>query len=289
MTSDGRPGGSSRFEFLRYLTSSVRQLARYKLGLAGFLIVIFFVTLSIFAGFIAPFGQNEQSYSILQSPSLAHPLGTDDLGRDVLSRMIWGAAPSIEFGVGAGLISLLIGIVLGAIPGYFGGLIDDIFSRFFELVLMIPSFFLIILAVAIYGRSIELSMIIVALTIWPSSARITRAQVLTLKSRTYVQAAVVSGAGNSRIIFRYILLNGIDPVIANTALQMANAVLIEASLAFLGLGDPNVVSWGLMVYQALQNPSAWWLGISGFAIAILVLGFNLAADGINHALNPRLR
>jgi peptide/nickel transport system permease protein len=289
MTSEPRSGRDSRFEFLRYLFTGLRKFARYKLGFIGFLIVIFFVVLSLFAGFITPFGENQQSYNILQPPSISHPLGTDDLGRDVLSRMIWGAAPSIEFGVGAGLISLLVGIVLGAIPGYFGGLVDDVFSRLFELVLMIPSFFLIILAVAIYGRSIELSMVIVALTIWPSSARITRAQVLTLKSRTYVQAAVVSGAGNFRIISRYILLNGIDPVIANTALQMANAVLIEASLAFLGLGDPNVVSWGLMVYQALQNPTAWWLGISGIAIAILVLGFNLAADGINHALNPRLK
>jgi peptide/nickel transport system permease protein len=258
------------------------------LGFAGFLIVLFFAILAIAGPYMAPYGENQQSYNILQPPSAEHLLGTDSIGRDTLSRIIYGSQISMAFGFGVALLSLILGVILGAFPGYFGGLIDDLFSRFFDMVLMIPSFFLIIVAVALFGSNIQTTMIIVALTLWPSNARITRAQVLTLKTRAYVQASVVTGAGHLRILFGHVLPNGIGPVIANSALQMANAVLIEASLSFLGLSDPNHVSWGTIIFGAVANFNAWWLSMAGVALMVLTLGFNLAADGISYLLTPRL-
>jgi peptide/nickel transport system permease protein len=270
------------------LEGALRRIIYFRLGFAGILIILFFGILAIGAPYIAPYGENQQSYSILQSPSPQHLLGTDSIGRDTLSRIIYGSQVSMAFGFGVALLSLILGIILGAFPGYFGGLIDDLFSRFFDMVLMIPSFFLIILAVALFGSNIQTSMVIVALTLWPSNARITRAQVLTLRTRAYVQAAEVTGAGHLRIIFKHILPNGISPVIANSALQMANAVLIEASLSFLGLSDPNHVSWGTIIFGAVEHFNAWWLSMAGVALMILTLGFNFAADGISYLLTPRL-
>jgi peptide/nickel transport system permease protein len=270
------------------LGSEIRRLVHFRMGLAGFIIVLFFGLLAIGAPYVAPYGENQQSYDILQPPSTQHLLGTDTIGRDTLSRIIYGSQVSMAFGFGVALLSLVLGVVLGAFPGYFGGLVDDLFSRFFDMVLMIPSFFLIILAVALFGSNIQTSMLIVALTLWPSNARITRAQVLTLKTRAYVQASVVTGAGHLRIIFKHILPNGISPVIANSALQMANAVLIEASLSFLGLSDPNHVSWGTIIFGAVQNFNAWWLSMAGVTLMIMTLGFNFAADGISYLLTPRL-
>jgi peptide/nickel transport system permease protein len=266
-----------------------KRLTKFRLGLLGFVIIAVFGVLAIGAPLIAPYGENEQSYNILQAPTQAYLFGTDSLGRDVLSRIIYGTRISMAFGIGAAILSLIIGLVLGAVSGYFGGLIDDVLSRFFEVVLMIPSFFLIIMAVALYGTNFQTSMVIVALTIWPSNARITRAQVLTLKTRAYVQASIVAGAKHSRVLFRHILPNGMQPVIANSALQMANAVLLEASLSFLGLGDPDHVSWGVILNDALRNFNSWWLAMAGVALMILVLGFNLAADGITYLLSPRLK
>jgi len=264
----------------------VMKLAHFRLGLIGFIIIFVFGVMAIAAPVVAPYGENQQSYSILQSPSPLHWLGTDSLGRDTLSRIIFGSRVSMAFGFGVAIVSLLIGVVLGAVPGYFGGLLDDVFSRFFELVLMIPSFFLIVLAVALFGSNIQTVMLVVALTMWPSNARIVRAQVLTLKTRAYVQASLVAGASHPRILFRHILPNGVQPVLANSALQMANAILLEASLSFLGLGDPNHVSWGQIIFDSLQHFSAWWLSMAGVALITLTLGFNLAADGISYLLNP---
>jgi peptide/nickel transport system permease protein len=279
--------GSATSSF-RALGGVIRRLVHFRLGLAGFIIVLFFGLLAIGAPYVAPYGENQQSYNILQPPSAQHLLGTDTIGRDTLSRIIYGSQVSMAFGFGVALLSLVLGIVLGAFPGYFGGLVDDLFSRFFDMVLMIPSFFLIILAVALFGSNIQTSMLIVALTLWPSNARITRVQVLTLKTRAYVQASVVTGAGHLRIIFKHILPNGISPVIANSALQMANAVLIEASLSFLGLSDPNHVSWGTIIFGAVEHFNAWWLSMAGVTLMTLTLGFNFAADGISYILTPRL-
>lgn len=261
-----------------------------KTAVVGLFIVVTSGFVAVFAPYLSPHSPFALQPGVLQPPSMDYPLGTDQIGRDVLSQIICGTRVSLVFAVGVAGISLLVGVLIGSIPGYFGGLIDDLFSRFFEIFLMIPQFILIVTIVALFGNDIVYTMIIVGLTLWPSNAKIVRAQVLSLKNREFVRAVVASGGGDARILFRHILPNGLYPVVANSTLQMAYAILFEAALSFLGLGDPNHPSWGQVLSSANLHKSAWWMAaFSGMAILILVLGFNLVGDGINNVLNPRLR
>jgi peptide/nickel transport system permease protein len=259
-------------------------------AVAGLVIVAGAILIALLAPWLAPYDPFALVGQPLEPPSRTHWMGTDHLGRDVLSILIFGTRISLAFGLGVALISLTLGILLGSLPGYFGGLVDDIFSRFFEIFLVIPQFILIITVVALFGNNIVYIMIVVGFTLWPSNAKIARAQVLTLKKRTYVKAARASGASDMQILTRHILPNGFYPLIANSTLQMAYAILLEASLSFLGLGDPNHPSWGQLLAAGNLRRSAWWLWtFSGLAILLLVLGFNLIGDGIQTALNPRQR
>lgn len=281
--------GTKISKWTRAFLGPLKTLTLSKQGTIGFLLVLAFVITAVFAPFLRPYDPNGQLFPLLERPSLWHPFGTDSLGRDVLSRSIYGTKIALIYAFGASGLALVIGVVLGAIAGYYGGLIDDTLSRIFEIFLMLPAFFLIILVVAIYGAKVTHATIIIAVTMWPSNARITRAQVLTLRTRAYVEAATISGVGTIRILLRHILPNGIQPVIVNTAFQMATAVLLEASLAFLGLSDPNAISWGGILWDAQSNWTSWWLIIPGGLITLLCLGFSLLADGINYAFNPRFR
>jgi peptide/nickel transport system permease protein len=218
-------------------------------------------------------------------------MGTDHFGRDVFSMMVWGTRVSLLFAFGAAGLSLILGVFLGGVSGYFGGLADDLLSRMFEVFIIIPRLFLIILVVALFGNSLWFSVIVIGATMWPSNARIMRAQVLTLKEREYVQAAAVAGGSHLQVLFEHVVPNGIGPVLANSTLQMAYAVLLEAGLSFLGLGDPNVPSWGQVLYAG-QNyiTSAPWLVIfPGLAIAILLVGLHLLGTGLLHTVNPRMQ
>jgi peptide/nickel transport system permease protein len=284
---------SVRSRLLEWLEQGQQFWSLYKTdktAVVGLFILLTSVFVAVFAPSLSPYRPSELQPEILQPPSRAYPLGTDQIGRDILSGMIYGTRVSLTFAVGVAGISLVVGVLIGAIPGYFGGLVDDLLSRFFEIFLMIPQFVLIVTVVALFGNNIIYTMIVVGLTLWPSNAKITRAQVLSLKSRPFVRAAVASGASDARILFRHILPNGLYPVVANSTLQMAYAILFEAALSFLGLGDPNHPSWGQVLSAANLHKSAWWMALfSGMAILILVLGLNLVGDGINNALNPRLR
>jgi len=246
---------------------------------------------ALLAPFISPYGPFEWAGGLFLPPSARYPFGTDNMGRDVLSGVIWGFRISLLFGLGVAGISLVIGVILGAIAGYFGGLVDDFLSRVFEIYMMIPAIFLIIMITAIFGADIFRTMIVVGLTVWPSNAKITRAQVLTLKSRAFVQASIGSGMSHLQIIYTHILPNGIQPVIVNSTLQMASAIITEAGLSFLGLGDPNQRSWGQMLYYAqLSVKTAWWMAVfPGIAIVVLVVAFNLVGEGISFAMNPKLQ
>lgn len=269
----------------------VTQFASERMAVLGVIIVLTMLVLAISAPLVAPYGPFQQSSDLLKPPSREHWLGTDNLGRDILSQLIWGARVSFLFGIVAAGVSLVLGVVLGSIPGYYGGIVDDAFSRFFEIFLMIPSLFLIILIVAMFGSNVFFMMVVAGATTWPSNAKITRAQVMSLKHRGYVLAARSAGASGLSILFRHIIPNGIYPVVANSTLQIAGAIILEASLSFLGLGDPNQISWG----QVLKNgqsyiTTGWWIAaFSGLSIFSLVFSFNLIGDGINYALNPRLR
>ncbi len=261
------------------------------MAMVGLIMLIASIIVAIFAPWIAPHDPWEGKFELFEFPTLERPMGTDSLGRDVLSRIIWGTRISLVFALGVATLSLSIGTIIGSIPGYYGGVIDDILSRFTEAFLIIPTFFLMILIVALFGNYIFFEMVVVGLTIWPTNAKIARAQVLAIKNRPFVEASIADGGSNFRILFQHILPNGMYPLIVNASLQMGQAVLWEAGFSFLGLGDPNVVSWGQVLYLAqLYVGSAWWTAIfPGLAIFYLVFAFNLIGDGLNYALNPRLR
>jgi peptide/nickel transport system permease protein len=260
------------------------------MGVAGLLILLGALFVAIFAPQLSRYDPYGLSSEMLQAPSAAHPMGTDHLGRDTMSGIMHGIRLSLLFAVVVAGLSSVFGVVLGAIPGYWGGSVDDIFCRFFDIFLMIPSFFLIILVVAMFGSNIWFTMLIVGLTDWPSNARLVRSQVLSLKTRQFVLAAIGSGGSSLFVLFRHILPNGLYPVVANSALQMGAAILTEAGLSFLGLGDPNQLSLGQILHSAQNHIEAWWLAFfPGVAIAVLVLAFNLIGDGINFVFNPMLR
>ena len=259
--------------------------------LVGFLIIIAMIFTAILAPIISPYRPYELGQSPFSPPSMAHLMGSDHLGRDVFSQIIWGARVSLLFALGAAGISLIIGTILGAIAGYYGGIIDDLFSRSFEVFMMIPVFFLLMLVVALYGTKIEFTILLVGLTIWPSNARVMRAQALSLKTREFIDAAKISGGSNLHILLAHIIPNGIYPVIANSTIQMGYAIIIEAGLSFIGLGDPNQMSWGQILHAGQSYlTTAWWLVVfPGIVISILVFTFNVLGDAVNRLLSPKLK
>ncbi len=195
-------------------------------------------------------------------PGPEHWLGTDNFGRDILSRLVWGTRLALMVAIVSSAIASLLGIVLGSIAGYFGGPLDAVLSRTFDVFLLIPSFFLVLLIVALFGSHIGYTMVAIALTTWPRSARIMRAQVLSLKSRTYVQAARAVGASHGHVLLRHVVPNGLAPIVTDATILMGLAILTEAGLSFLGLGDQNAVSWGRMIFEGQrQLRLAPWMSI----------------------------
>jgi len=218
------------------------------------------------------------------------PLGTDMLGRDVAAGLVHGARVSLLIGIVSTIVALLIGVPLGAIAGYAGGFVDDALMRFTEFFQTIPSFALAIVLVAVLQPSIASIVLAIGVVSWPPVARLVRGEVLSLRSREYVQAAVTIGQSTPRIIFSQVLPNTIAPIIVMGSLMVASAILLESSLSFLGLGDPNLMSWGYMVGAGRTRLlDAWWISFfPGIAIFLTVLALNLTGEGLNDALNPRL-
>ncbi len=269
------------------------RFSRNRLAFAGSILVGILFVVAILAPYIAPYEYDYiDRHHILEPPSREHLLGTDDLGRDVLSRVLYGARVSLAVGFVAVGLSTLIGIILGAFAGYYGGLIDRVIMRFVDVMLSIPTFFLILTVIAFVGPSIWNIMIIIGLTSWMGVARLVRAEFLSLKNREYVLAARAIGASDLRIIFRHMLPNSLAPVIVNAVLGVASAVLVESSLSFLGLGvQPPKPSWGNILTLGKANIEiAWWLSLfPGLCILITVLSYNLLGEGLRDALDPRLR
>ncbi len=269
------------------------RLFRDKLALAGLLIVFGFFVLSVLTPYIAPYDPSMIDVdNILAPPSGAHLFGTDDLGRDVFTRMLFGTGISLKVGFVAVGIAVLIGTVLGAISGYYGGFFDVVIMRFVDIMLCFPSFFLILAVIAFMEPSIFNIMAVIGFTSWMGITRLVRAEFLTLKERDFVLAVKAMGASNARIIFVHILPNAMAPVLVSATLGIAAAVLTESALSFLGIGvQPPTPSWGNMLTQG-QNVLgiAWWLSFfPGMAILITVLGYNLLGEGIRDAIDPRLR
>jgi peptide/nickel transport system permease protein len=227
----------------------------------------------------------------LEPPSSKHWFGTDKLGRDVSAGMIHGSRISLSIGFVAVGIALVIGVVLGAIAGYFGSWVDLVISRLFEIMLSIPTFFLLITVAALLPPSIFLTMAIIGMTSWVSIARFTRNEFLRIRSQDYVTAAIALGVGDRKVMFKHILPNALAPVIVSVVLGIAGAILVESSLSFLGIGVPaELVTWGSILQEASTTTFAWWLAVfPGFAIFITVLAYYLVGEGLREVLDPRLR
>jgi peptide/nickel transport system permease protein len=224
-------------------------------------------------------------------PSLDHLMGTDDLGRDVFSRFANGARTSLAVGILAAFTSCFIGIGIGALAGYSGGIVDTALMRVSELFQVIPRFFLALLVIALFGSNFLFIVLTIGLLGWPEVARITRAEFLSLREREYVMAAQAVGLGKTAIMFTEILPNALPPLIVAMTMQVSSAILLEAGLSFLGLGDPSNPSWGLMLNEAQQFLTrAWWTAVfPGVGILITVAALNVFGDHLTDALNPRLR
>ncbi|KZZ23605.1 ABC transporter permease [Sulfitobacter sp. HI0082] len=262
----------------------------------GAVIGLVILTFVIAAAILAPILFPQSPWKMVQRPFLPPftqdglLLGTDALGRNVLAGLAHGAYVSLLVGLVSTIVALAIGVPVGAAAGYFAGRIDDALMRFTEFFQTIPSFALAIVLLAIFQPSLTFVIIAISIVSWPPVARLVRGEVLSLRTREFVEAASLSGLGNLQIITRHILPNALPPIIVLASLMVAQAILLESSLSFLGLGDPNIMSWGYMIGAARTViRTAWWLSfLPGMAILLTVLALNLIGEGLNDALNPRL-
>jgi peptide/nickel transport system permease protein len=254
-------------------------------------LIVLFIVIAALAEAVSPYDPFTLGDDTLLGPSAGHWMGTDDLGRDTLSRVIYGTRVPLLVGVLATATSMLLGILIGAFSGYFGGRTDVILMRATEYVLVVPRFFLALLVVAMLGTGIVKIVLVIGLLGWPEAARVVRAQFLTFREREFVLAARAIGASHIKVIFGEILPNAIPPAVVVASILVARAILLEAGLSFLGLGDPNLVSWGSLLSEAQERigASIWLALFPGIALSLLVLCVNLFGDGINDVLNPKLR
>ena len=268
-----------------------RRFSANRFATAGLVVIVALFLLSLCAAFITPYDPDAiDAWHVLLSPSAAHWFGTDELGRDVFTRVVFGARVSLKVGFVAVGIAVLIGTVVGLFAGFYGGWVDSLLMRLVDIMLCFPTFFLILAVIAMLEPSIWYIMAIIGLTGWMGVARLVRAEVLSLKSRDFVSAARVLGASDCRIIFRHILPNALSPVLVSATLGVAGAILTESALSFLGIGvQPPTPSWGNILTSGKDYIEfAWWLSLfPGVAILVTVLSYNLVGEGIRDALDPR--
>jgi peptide/nickel transport system permease protein len=266
--------------------TAVRSFVRHPAGVTGLALTLVIVVAVLLANVISPGDPFRTVADPLLSPSGDHIMGTDNLGRDVFDSVIHGARTSMVVVTGVVLIASVLGLTIGIVAGYRGGWIDDLLMRITELFQSVPRFFLVLLIVALFGAGLDNLIYVLALTSWPTLARVSRAEVLSVRDRVYVEAARSIGATDRRIVFRHVLPNVLPTALVVIALTGSRIILLEASLSFLGLGDPTVMSWGYLVSNAQRFLRvAWWMSVfPGLAIAIAVLGINLMSDALNDVL-----
>lgn len=271
----------------------LRRFVRNKAAVAGVLILLVVVAMALGAPLLYP----DSPWDMVVEPFLApgadraHPLGSDMMGRDLSAGIFHGARVSLVIGFVATLVALSVGITLGAVAGYYGGWVDNVLMRLTELFQTIPAFVFAIVLVSIFQPSVTSIVLAIGMVSWPPVARLTRGEFLTLRSREFVQACITVGMGDVRIIVLHILPNALAPIIVTGSLMVASAILTEAGLAFLGLGDPNVMSWGTIIGAGREvlRTAAYVTAIPGIAILLTVLALNLVGEGLNDALNPKLK
>ena len=272
-------------------SKAVKRFMRNRLAVAGLVLIAVLTVLAVFAPLVAPFDPIKQDYNaLLQAPSITHLFGTDNLGRDVLSRVIYGARVSLTAGVIAVGLATLLGLVFGLLAGFFGGVVDEAIMRVVDATLAFPFLVLAITLAAVLGPSLQNAMLAIAVVSAPVFARLARGQVLSERERDYVQAAHALGSSDARIVVRHLLPNIAGPIIIQASLSIAGAILAESALSFLGLGvQPPTPSWGEMLNTArgYLRDAPWTAIAPGSLIFIAVLAFNLLGDGLRDALDPR--
>jgi len=270
---------------------SLTSLSRKPLAMVSLLIIVLFILVAVFAPQLAPYGPAQADFlQVRKAPSAAHLLGTDDVGRDVLSRLIFGARASLTAGAISVIIAMILGVPLGLIAGFYHGFVSELIMRFTDALLSFPFLILAVALAAAFGPSLTNAMVAIGIASAPTFVRLTRGQVLAVRSEDYVQAATASGAGDFGILTRHVLPNSLAPLIVQGTLTIASAIIAESSLSFLGLGvQPPTPSWGgmLNVAKNFMNQAPWMAIWPGLAIFITVLAFNLFGDGVRDALDPR--
>ncbi|HEY64148.1 MAG TPA: ABC transporter permease [Caldilineae bacterium] len=268
----------------------LRYLWRDKKALVGLIILLGIAVSAVFAPQVAPYNPNDQVFEFLESPSRTHLLGTDDLGRDLFSRIIYGARVSLAVGIITVLLALVIGVLMGLLSGYYGGWIDNLIMRYIDLQWAFPNFIIAVYLVAVFGTGLENVIVAITLAFLDDFARIMRGMVLSIREEEYVTAARAIGASDGRILLRHILPNATAPVIVQATVSVSYAILAEAGLSFLGLGvKPSTPTWGLILSDARTFISrAWWLGVfPGLAIMITVLSINFLGDALRDMFDVR--
>ena len=278
-------------EIIKNNTDFLRLFVRNRAAVIGLILLIVIILLAILAPLIYPGNPFTTVGKPLLEPFGEFFLGTDRLGRDVAAGVVHGARTSILIASIATMLSVIFGTVIGSLSGYYGGQTDNLLMRFTEFFQTIPSFVFAIVLVAILQPSIQSIVIAITVVTWPPVARLVRGEFIAMRNREFVEACICLGMKDSVIIFREILPNVLSPILVTGSLMTATAILIESALAFLGLGDPNVMSWGFMIGSGREFlRTAWWLcAIPGIAILVTVLGINLVGEGLNDTFNPKLR
>ena len=276
---------------MKALAEFWRRYRRNRAAVGGVLVVVAIALVAAFGPALYPVDPMDMVGRPYLKPFGEFPLGTDVSGRDILAGIIHGAPVSLLIGVVASLVATLVGVAFGAVAGYYGGLVDDVLMRTTEFFLTIPSFILAVVIVAIFSPSVVSITAAIAIVSWPSVARLVRGEFIAQREREYVQACRALGMRDWEIIAVQILPNALAPVIVVATLMVATAILTESGLSFLGLGDPNHISWGYMIGVARTALRvAWWMAaIPGLMIVVAVIAINLAGEGLSDALNPRLR
>jgi peptide/nickel transport system permease protein len=280
-------------DYLRGLRDFWRRYRKNRAALLGLALLSFILFIALTAPFLTPYSPMKTLVGRpFETPfSSEHHLGTDDLGRDIFTMILFGAQASLLIGFLSAILGISIGVLAGSISGYYGGLIDDLVMRITELFMMIPRFPLALVVIAFFGNSIWNVIFVLGITSWPRTARTVRVAYMSLKQKEFVEAARAIGEKDFSIVFREILPNAIFLVIVNLSIEVPGAILLEVGLSYLGVGDPNITSWGMMLSNAQHFlRHAWWMAVfPGIAIFITVLGLNLVGDGLNDALNPKLK
>ena len=266
---------------------TVKNNTQLKVGL---ILLCVLLLIAVLGPVFAPYSPKLLNKETLAPPSSQYLLGTDNLGHDIFSQILYGASTSLKIGFIAAMISAIIGVIFGGIAGFFGGVIDQILSEIMNVFLMLPTFFLILLIIATFGSSMMNVMIVIGLTSWVGNARLMRAQAKAIKERTFIKSSIAMGESKLSILVKHVIPNGIFPIIANTTMNISGAILTEAGLSFLGLGDPNVISWGQIITAGKAYlPKAWWIStFPGLMTIFTVLTFFLIGEGLNRVLSPKM-